>query len=130
MTVKASRGIGGWVVGITTWARGEDAPRLSLFDVAKPDPKDAVELVQRACGAPKGAVAIQSHLTKGALALMRIEPGKWRMRKSHKPPRNMAQLIQRIRAMEASEDQHSDAAERKGLFGCKFGSGTGPGRNP
>ena len=96
MTVRASRGIGGWVVGVTTWARGEDAPRVSLFDVAKPDPKDAIDAVRRACGAPADDVAIKTYLTKGALALMRIEQGRIRMRKSLKRPRDIHELTRRI----------------------------------
>jgi hypothetical protein len=114
MSVKASRGIGGWLVTVTTWARGEDAPRVSLFDVAKPDPKDAMDAVRRACGAPADAVAIKSHLTKGALALMRIEPGHMRMRKSLKRPRDIHELTQRIREMDTSEDHGIDGFKRKG----------------
>jgi hypothetical protein len=114
MSVKASRGIGGWLVTVTTWARGEDAPRVSLFDVAKPDPKDAMDAVRRACGAPADAVAIKNHLTKGALALMRIEPGHMRMRKSLKRPRDIHELTQRIREMDTSEDQGSGGFKRKG----------------
>jgi hypothetical protein len=114
MTVKASRGIGGWLVAVTTWARGEDAPRVSLFDVAKPDPKDAIEAVRRACGAPADAVTIKTHATKGALALMRIEPGHMRMRKSLKRPRDIHELTQRIREMDTSEDQGSGGFKRKG----------------
>jgi hypothetical protein len=82
--------------------------------VAKPDPKDAVDVVQRACGALKGAVAIKTHLTKGALTLMRIEPGRMRMRKSLKRPRDIDELTQRIREMDTSGDQGSDGFERKG----------------
>jgi hypothetical protein len=67
MTVKASRAIGGWLVTVTTWARGEDAPRVSLFDVAKPDPKDAMDAVRRACGAPADAVAVKTRLSKAPL---------------------------------------------------------------
>ena len=103
MAVKASRGIGGWVVSVTTWARGEDAPRVSLFNVAKPDPKAAMDAVRRACGAPADAVAIKSHLTKGALALMRMEPGHMRMRKSLKRPRDIHELTRRIREMDKRE---------------------------
>jgi hypothetical protein len=103
MTLKASRGIGGWLVTVTTWARGEDAPRVSLFDVAKPDPKDAIDAVRRACGAPADAVAVKTHLSKGALALMRIEPGHVRMRKSHKPPRNIQELARRIVRIDQGE---------------------------
>lgn len=114
MKPKASRGIAGWVVSVTTLARGEDAPRVSLFDVAMVDPKEAIEAVQRACGALASMVAIKTHLTSAPLALMRIEPGKWRMRKSNKPPRDMAQLIQRIRRIEASEDTDSDVRKLKG----------------
>ena len=114
MSVKASRGIGGWLVAVTTWVRGEDAPRVSLFDVAKPDPKDAMNAVRRACGAPAGAVAIKSHLTKGALALMRIEPGRMRMRKSLKRPRDIHELTRRIREMDTGEDQGTDGFKRKG----------------
>jgi hypothetical protein len=114
MTVKASRGIGGWLVAVTTWARGEDAPRVSLFNVARPDPKDAMEAVRRACGAPANAVAIKTHLTKGALALMRLEPGRMRMRKSLKRPRDIHELTRRIREMDTSEDQGSDGFKRKG----------------
>ena len=88
---------------VTTWARGEDAPRISLFDVAKPDPKDAIDAVRRACGAPADAVAVKTHLSKGALALMRIEPGHVRMRKSHKPPRNIHELTRRIRGIDQGE---------------------------
>jgi hypothetical protein len=104
MTFKASRGIGGWLVTVTTWARGEDAPRVSLFDVAKPDPKDAIDAVRRACGAPADAVAVKTHLSKGALALMRIEPGHVRMRKSHKRPRDIRELTRRIRGIDQGQD--------------------------
>ena len=114
MTVKASRGIGGWLVTVTTWARGEDAPRVSLFDVAKSDPDDAIDAVRRACGAPADAVAIKAHVTKGALALMRLEPGHMRMRKSLKRPRDIHELTRRIREMDTSEDQGSDGFKRKG----------------
>ena len=114
MTVKASRGIGGWLVAVTTWARGEDAPGVSLFHVAKPDPKDAIAAVRRACGAPADAVAVKAHVTKGALALMRIEPGHVRMRKSNTPPRDIHDLTRRIREMDTSEDHGSDGFKRKG----------------
>jgi hypothetical protein len=114
MSVKASRAIGGWLVAVTTWVRGEDAPRVSLFDVAKPDPKDAMDAVRRACGAPADAVAIKSHLTKGAVALMRIEPGRMRMRKSLKRPRDIHELTRRIREMDTGEDQGTDGFKRKG----------------
>ena len=103
MTFKASHEIGGWLVTVTTWARGEDAPRVSLFDVAKSDPKDAIDAVRRACGASADAVAVKTHLAKGALALMRIEPGHVRMRKSHKPPRNIHELTRRIRGIDQVE---------------------------
>jgi hypothetical protein len=111
MTVKASRGIGGWVVGVTTWAHGEDAPRVSLFDVAKPDPKDAIDAVRRACGAPADAIAIKTHLTKGALALMRIEPGRMRMRKSLKRPRDIHELTRRIRDITTRKEESRSAPE-------------------
>jgi hypothetical protein len=111
MIKRASRGIGGWVVGVTTWARSEDAPRVSLFDVAKPDRKDAIDAVRRACGAPADAVAIKNHLTKGALALMRIEPGHMRMRKSLKRPRDIHELTRRLRDMITPEDEGGDAPE-------------------
>jgi hypothetical protein len=101
-------------VTVTTWARGEDAPRVSLFDVAKPDPKDALDAVRRACGAPADAVAVKAHVTKGALALMRIEPGHVRMRKSNAPPRDIHDLTRRIREMDTSEGQGSDSVTRKG----------------
>jgi hypothetical protein len=114
MTVKASRAIGGWLVAVTTWARGEDAPRGSLFDVAKPDPKDAMDAVRRACGAPADAVAVKMHVTKGALALMRIEPGHVRMRKSNTPPRDIHELTRRIQEMDTGEGQGSDSVKRKG----------------
>jgi hypothetical protein len=92
-------------VTVTTWARDEDAPRVSFFDVAKPDPKDAIDAVRRACGAPAETVAIKSHLSKGALALMRIEQGHVRMRKSIKRPRDMHELTRRIREMETGDDE-------------------------
>ena len=111
MTVKASRGIGGWVVGVTTWARGEDAPRVSLFDVAKPDPKDAIDAVRRATGAPADAVAIKTHLTKGTLTLMRIEPGRMRMRKSLKRPRNIHELTRRILDITTRKEEGGGAPE-------------------
>jgi hypothetical protein len=114
MTIKASRAIGGWLVAVTTWARGDDTPRVSLFDVAKPDLKDAMDAVRRACGAPADAVAIKMHLTKGAFALMRIEPGQLRMRKSLKRPRDIHDLTRRIRQMDTSEDQGSDSFKRAG----------------
>jgi hypothetical protein len=111
MTVKASRGIGGWLVAVTTWARGEDAPRVSLFNVARPDPKDAMDAVQRACGAPADAVAVKAHLTKGALALMRIEPGHMRMRKSLKRPRDIHELTRRIRDITTRKEESRSAPE-------------------
>jgi hypothetical protein len=114
MTHKASPGIVGWVVSVTTRACGEDVPRVSLFDVAKADPKEAIDAVRRACGAPAKMVAIKTHLTPAPLALMRIEPGEMRMRKSHKPPRDIAQLIQRIREMETCEHHGRDVLKRKG----------------
>lgn len=114
MTVRASRGIGGWVVGVTTWAHGEDAPRVSLFDVAKPDPKDALDAVRRACGAPADAVAIKSHLTKGALALMRIQHGHIRLRKSFKGrPRDIQELTRRIRDIIKRKEESRGAPEAK-----------------
>jgi hypothetical protein len=114
MTIKASRAIGGWLVAVTTWARGEDSPRVSLFDVATLDPNDAMDAVRKACGAPADAVAIKAHVTKGALALMRIEPGHVRMRKSNTTPRDIHDLTRRIREIATIEDQGSDSVKRKG----------------
>ena len=99
-------------MSVTTWARDEDTPRVSLFDVAKPDPKDAINAIRRACGAPAKMVAIKTHLTTGALALMRVKQGELRMRKSFKQPRNINQLTQRILDIGTSED------EDRGSFGA------------
>jgi hypothetical protein len=93
---KATSSIGGWVVSVTTWVQGEDLPRISLFDVAEPDAEDAIDAVRRASGAPAAAVAIKTHLTTAALALMRIRRGQMRMRKSFKRPRDIQQLRQRL----------------------------------
>jgi hypothetical protein len=68
-----------------------------------PDPDDAIDAVRRACGAPADAVAAKSHLSKGALALMRIGPGHMRMRKSNKRPRDMHELTRRIREINPGE---------------------------
>lgn len=103
MTKRASRGVVGWVVSVTTWVGGEDRPRVSVFDVAKADPKEAIDAVRRACGASAEMVAIKTHLTSSPLALMRMGPGDLRMRKSHKSPRNIAELRERILRIKASE---------------------------
>jgi hypothetical protein len=114
MTTRASSGIGGWVVTVTTWARGEDVPRVSLVDVAEPDPKDAVDVVRRASGAPATAVAIKTHLATAALALMRVERGQMRMRKNFRRPRDIDQLRQRILDIAQSEDEGQNPTETNG----------------
>ena len=96
---------------VTTWAGGEDGPRVSLFDVAEPDPKDAVDAVRRTSGAPAAAVAIKTHLATAALALMRVERGQMRMRKSFKRPRDIDQLRQRILDIAMSEDEGRNPTE-------------------
>ena len=101
---KATSPIGGWVVSVTTRAGGEKVPPVSLFDVAEPDPKDAMNAVCRACGAPAAAVAIKTHLTTAALALMRVQRGQLRMRKSFKRPRDIHQLRQRLVEMAVDEN--------------------------
>ena len=103
MTDKITRGIGGWVVFVTTWARGEDASRVSVFDVAEADSKVAAEVVIRASGAPATAVTVKTHLTTAALILMRVKAGEMRMRKSFKPPRDIKQLVERIAKIAAEE---------------------------
>jgi hypothetical protein len=105
MTDKASRGVGGWVVSVTTLARDEREPHVTLFDVAIFEPSKAIEAVKLACGASSSAVAIKTHLSHGALALMRLKQGELRMRKGFKRPRDINQLAKRIVDIATGEEE-------------------------
>jgi hypothetical protein len=93
---EVSRGIGGWVISVTTRGSGERDPHVAIFHAAFPNARDAIDAVARACGAPSSAIAIEIHLSYATLALMRLKRGELRMRKSLRRPRDISQLAKRI----------------------------------
>ena len=105
MTDKASNGIGGWVISVTTQGRGEREPNVAIFHVALSNASEAIAAVAQACGAPSSAVAIETHLSHATLALMRLKQGEMRMRKSLRRPRDINQLAKRIVDIAMGEDE-------------------------
>ena len=110
---EASRGIGGWVISVTTRGRGEREPNVAIFHVALAKASDAIEAVTQACGAPASTVAIETHLSHATLALMRLKRGELRMRKSLRHPRDINQLAKRIADIVTGGGDDREAAEGK-----------------
>jgi hypothetical protein len=110
---EVSRGIGGWVISVTTLGRGEREPHVAVFHAAFPKARDAIDAVARACGAPSSAIAIETHLSHTTLALMRLKQGELRMRKSLRRPRDISQLAKRIVDIATGGDSERELSQSK-----------------
>ena len=78
---------------------------MAIFHVALSNASEAIAAVAQACGAPSSAVAIETHLSHATLALMRLQQGEMRMRKSLRRPRDINQLAKRIVDIATGEDE-------------------------
>jgi hypothetical protein len=118
---EVSRGIGGWVISVTTRGRGERDPHVAMFHVALAKANDAIDAVAQACGAPISTVAIEAPLSHTTLALMRLKQGELRMRKSLRRPRDINQLAKRIADIATDDCDGREFAEGESSAAVSLG---------
>jgi hypothetical protein len=118
---EVSRGIGGWVISVTTRGRGERDHHVAMFHVALAKANDAIDAVAQACGAPISTVAIEAPLSHATLALMRLKQGELRMRKSLRRPRDINQLAKRIADMATDDGDGREFAEGESSAAVSLG---------